>query len=43
MLSLGNAAATVDLTYCAVLYVVDTRALTAYKVNLYYIRLKLSL
>jgi hypothetical protein len=42
MLSLGNAAAAIGLTSLAVLYVIDTRALIAYKVYLYCTRLKFS-
>jgi hypothetical protein len=42
MLSLGNAASAIDLTSLAVLYVIDTRALTAYKIYLCYTRLKFS-
>jgi hypothetical protein len=42
VLSLGNAASAVDLTSLAVLHVIDTRALTTYKVYLYCIRLKFS-
>jgi hypothetical protein len=42
VLSLGNAASAVDLTSLAVLHVIDTRALTTYKVHLCYTKLKLS-
>jgi hypothetical protein len=42
VLSLGNAAAAVDLASLAVLHVIDTRALTTYKVHLCRTRLKLS-
>jgi hypothetical protein len=41
-LSLGDAASAVDLASLAVLHVIDTRAFIAYKVHLYYIRLKFS-
>jgi hypothetical protein len=42
VLSLGNAASAVDLASFAVLYVIDIRALTTYKVHLCCTRLKLS-
>jgi hypothetical protein len=42
MLSLGNAASAVDLASLAILHVIDTKALTTYKVHLYRTRLKLS-
>jgi hypothetical protein len=42
VLSLGNAASAVDLTSLTILYIIDTRALTTYKVYLCRIRLKLS-
>jgi hypothetical protein len=42
VLSLGNTTSAIDLTSLAVLYVIDTRALTAYKVHLCRIRLKFS-
>jgi hypothetical protein len=42
MLSLGNAASAIDLTSLAVLYVIDTRALIAYKIHLCRTRLKFS-
>jgi hypothetical protein len=42
VLSLGNAASAIDLASLAVLHVIDTRALTAYKVHLCCTRLKFS-
>jgi hypothetical protein len=42
MLSLGNATSVIDLTSLTILYVIDIRALTAYKVYLCYTRLKFS-
>jgi hypothetical protein len=42
VLSLGNAASAVDLTSLAVLHIIDTRALLAYKVHLRRTRLKFS-
>jgi hypothetical protein len=42
VLSLGNTASAIDLASLAILYVIDIRALTAYKVYLRRIRLKFS-
>jgi hypothetical protein len=42
MLSLGNTTSAVNLTSLTILYIIDTRALTAYKVHLYRTRLKFS-
>jgi hypothetical protein len=42
VLSLGNAASAVDLASLAVLHVIDTRALTTYKVHLRRTKLKFS-
>ena len=42
MLSLGDAASAVDFACLAVPHVIDTRALTAYKIHLCRIRLKFS-